>query len=235
MFICLAAFAAAPSYAIAEEEAAAKIEATKDEALFLDRLMMAESGGRLNAKNPRSSALGPFQFIRSTFHDVIMRHFPDLAAEKTDAEIQQLRVDLEVSRQAALIYTRENAVYLNDRGVKPEPGHLRLAFLLGPKGASDVIAAKPETPLADLLSNAALSANPFMQDMTAEELIERSKREAAGLKALPLHKLRKTARKHPEIDVRCNLKLASCKKWLALAKKRLSNKAARQKRKANSS
>lgn len=32
---------------------------------FLDRLMIAESGGRLRRKNPRSTALGPFQFIES--------------------------------------------------------------------------------------------------------------------------------------------------------------------------
>src|SRR5690606_6893021 len=32
---------------------------------FFDRLMMAESGGRLTARNARSTALGPFQFIES--------------------------------------------------------------------------------------------------------------------------------------------------------------------------
>ena len=30
---------------------------------FLDRLMAAESGGRLDAKNPRSTALGPFDSL----------------------------------------------------------------------------------------------------------------------------------------------------------------------------
>ncbi len=121
------------------------IEATDTERLFLDRLMKAELGGQLYAKNPRSSALGPFQFINSTFYDVVMRHFPELAEGKSYAEIQQLRVDMKVARKAALLYTRENAAFLNDRGVKPEPGFLRLAFLLGPGGAHAVISAKPET------------------------------------------------------------------------------------------
>jgi len=37
---------------------------------FLDRLMLAESSGQLDARNPRSTALGPFQFIESTFLEV---------------------------------------------------------------------------------------------------------------------------------------------------------------------
>jgi len=221
-----AAICAAP--AVAAEPAEKPLEATKSEALFLDRLMLAESGGNLYAKNPRSSALGPFQFIHSTFYDLVMRHFPELAEGKSYAEIQQLRVDLEVARKAALIYTRENAVLLNESGVKPEAGFLRLAFLLGPRGAVTVISAKPETPVADLLSGAAIAANPFMASMTAEELIGRAKREAAGLQALPIMASAKSASRIPQIKIRCNLKRASCRKWLALAKKRLARKTARK-------
>ena len=47
---------------------------------FLDRLMGAESAGRSHAKNPRSSALGPFQFINSTFLAVMRRAVPRLCA-----------------------------------------------------------------------------------------------------------------------------------------------------------
>src|SRR5262249_58306119 len=42
---------------------------------FLDHLMRAESGGRDTAANPRSTALGPYQFIKSTFLDLARRHF----------------------------------------------------------------------------------------------------------------------------------------------------------------
>lgn len=203
-------------------------EPTKNEALFLDRLMMTESGGKLHAKNPRSSALGPFQFIHSTFYEVVMRHLPEVADGKSYAEIQALRVDMKVARQAALAYTRQNAVSLNARGVKPEPGFLRLAFLVGPTGAVAVISAKPETPVSALLSAAAIGANPFMRKMTAEQLIDRAKREAAGLKPLPIFASARTAALHPQIKVRCNLKRASCRKWLALAKKRLARKLVRE-------
>jgi hypothetical protein len=200
---------------------------SETEAVFLDRLMKAESGGKLNAKNPRSSALGPFQFIESTFYDVVTRYLPEVAEDKSYAEIQLLRTDLEVSRSAALAYTRQNAAFLNERGIAPEAGFLRLAFLVGPSGAEAVISAKPETPVSDLLSAAALTANPFMKTMSAEQLIERANREAAGLKPLPIVAL-KSAVAHPKINVRCNLKRASCRKWLSLAKKRLARKQAKK-------
>ena len=210
----------------AAEDDKPKPEPTESETLFLERLMMAESGGKLDAKNPRSSALGPFQFIESTFYDVVTRHFPELLEEKTYAQIQQLRMHLETARNAALAYTRENAAYLNDRGITPEPAHLRLAFLLGPGGAETVISAKPETPVSDLLGKSVLAANPFLGRMSAEQLIDRAKREAAGLGPLPVIASAKTATAQPKIKVRCNLERASCRKWFALAKQRLARKAA---------
>jgi hypothetical protein len=224
VLLVLAAFApCAPAHVLAEEQAA-KLEPSESETLFLDRLMMAESGGRLTAKNPNSSALGPFQFIESTFFEVVSRHLPDIAEDKSYAEIQQLRIDLDVARRAALAYTRENAAYLSENGIAPQAGHLRLAFLLGPSGAKAVISAEPDTPLTDLLSGAAIAANPFMADMTAKQLIERTGREAAGLNPLPLTAVAASAAARPQIKVRCNLKLASCRKWLALAKMRIGRK-----------
>jgi hypothetical protein len=216
----------------AQAELAAKAlpaEPTPDEVLFLDRLMMAESGGRLDAKNPRSSALGPFQFIHSTFHDVMSRHFPELTATKSYAELQQLRTDLDISRKAALIYTRENAAFLASRGLNPEPEFLRLAFLLGPGGAHSVISAKGDVPVADLLTASAVEANPFMRSMTAEQLIARAKREADGLKPLKVLAVAKPgAAAQPQIKVRCDLDRPSCRKWLALAKRRASRRVAKK-------
>lgn len=216
-----------PVSSFANDAGKALIEPNESEALFLDRLMMAESGGRLDAKNPRSSALGPFQFIESTFFDIVTRYFPALAEDKPYAEVLQLRVNLEVARNAALAYTRENAAFLNERGIEPEAGFLRLAFLLGPSGAKTVISAKPETPVSELVSSAAIAANPFLNGMTAEQLIQRAKREADGLKPLSIVALNEAKANRPKIKVRCNLKRPSCRKWLALAKKRLARKTAR--------
>ena len=54
---------------------------------FLDRLMMAESGGNDAARNQRSTALGPFQFIKSTFVEVARRHFAEETATLSPSAI----------------------------------------------------------------------------------------------------------------------------------------------------
>ncbi|MGO9546789.1 MAG: hypothetical protein ACLPPF_18580 [Rhodomicrobium sp.] len=199
--------------------------ATESETLFLDRLMAVESGGRLTAKNPATSAYGPFQFLSSTFLDVVQRNFPQLAAGKSAAELLNLRADLAVARNAALIYTRENASYLAANGAPVTATNLRLAFFAGPGAAVKVLAAKPEEPLSNVLSAAALEANPFLKGMTAAGLIDRARREAEGVGSAFNAAAPGSAK--PKIAVRCNLKLVSCRKWLDLAEKRLARKEAR--------
>lgn len=193
---------------------------SEGEKLFLDRLMATESGGRLNAKNPATSAYGPFQFLRQTFLDVVRRNFPELAAGKADAEILELRASLEVSRSAALIYTRENARFLAAHGSPVTAANLRLAFAAGPSGALRVLAANPSEPLANILSPGAIAANPAFGRMTAAALIEACNREAEGAAQL-FSAAPASNTVSLKVDVRCNLKLASCRHWLALAQRRM--------------
>ena len=98
---------------------------------FLDRLMGAESGGHSDAKNPRSTALGAFQFIKSTFLEVARRHFPAELAGLSDKQILELRKDGGFSRRAAEAFSRDNIERLKQRGLDPTFSQLRLAFLLG--------------------------------------------------------------------------------------------------------
>ena len=194
---------------------------SESEKQFLDRLMAAESGGRLSANNPATSARGPFQFLAATFLDVVQRNFPQLVAGKPAAEILNLRADPEVSRLAALIYTRENAHFLAAHGTAVTAANLRLAFFAGPLGAVKVLAAKPEEPVPDILSAAAVEANPFLTHMTAGALIEWANRQAeGGGTQFSVAAARGAQGSKPAIAVSCNLKLASCRKWLALAQKR---------------
>ncbi len=223
----IAALLAAPfGVCLAEASLDLKPAATESETLFLDRLMAAESGGRLTARNPATSAYGPFQFLSTTFLDVIHRNFPLLAAGKSEAELLNLRADLTVARNAALIYTRENASYLAANGASVTATNLRLAFFAGPGAAIKVLAAKPEEPLSNVLSAAALEANPFLRGMTAAGLIERARREAEGVGSA-FNAAAAVNGTKPKIAVHCNLKLASCRKWLALAEKRVAKKEAR--------
>lgn len=196
-------------------------------ATFLDRLMMAESGGRADARNPRSTALGPFQFIESTFLALAKRHFATETEKLTPQQILALRTDPALSRRAAEAYSLENAAILKASDIEPTYPNLRLAFLLGVSGAIKVLKAPPDTPLRAVLSPAVLLANPFMVTMTARSLALRSAREVnqpittrqgvdvpAGT-PLP----RRPAA--PAVVVRCNLMLPSCKRWVALQQAKL--------------
>jgi hypothetical protein len=214
-----------------------KPEMTMDD--FLDRLMIAESGGRDTAKNPLSSATGAFQFIESTFLSVMQRHYPKRVENLSTAQILALRTDRKTARDAARAYTRDNAQILAANGHKPTFPHLRLAFLLGANGAMRILDAKPETPLAPLLGPAVMRANPFMTRLTASGLIARAARDVsldpsaiAGLQPIRDPKTgkiimpRRTASR-PRIRVRCNLALPSCRRWLALKRSRLDRSARR--------
>ena len=189
---------------------------------FLDRLMVAESGGRLDARNPRSTALGPFQFIESTFLGLVRRSFASETTGLTPQQILALRADMAFSRKAAEAYTKENAAVLQSYDVPASYPNLRLAFLLGPAGAARVLKAPPDAPLAGLMSPAVLVANPFMASLTARGLAQRSAREVAqpvtttqGVAVPPGTVLAKRAFA-PAVPVTCNLRLPSCKRWLAL-------------------
>ena len=146
---------------------------------FLDRLMRAESNGLSHAKNPRSSALGPFQFINSTFLAVMRQHFPGDIADLSERGILALRTKHDVARRAAKAFCRDNMAYLMERGVTPTFGHLRLAFLLGPEGAARVLKAPPGRPVPQILEGGVIAANPFMRRMTAADLVARATRDVS--------------------------------------------------------
>lgn len=164
---------------------------------FLDWLMIAESGGRRDARNPRSTAVGPFQFIESTF--------------------------LAVARRAAVAFTQDNADHLAAIGLPSTFTNLRLAHLLGPAGTARILRAPAGSQVALWLGPAAISANPFMAGMRVEDLIARCEREAntdGGLVGRQAVGADSRAAK-PPIAVACDLGLASCRRWLALAERRL--------------
>jgi len=218
-----------PAIVCLAEDSETKLTPTESETLFLDRLMRAESGGPQFAKNRASSALGPFQFLGTTFLDLVRRNFPVVATGKTDAEILALRTDFHVSRDVALIYTRENAIALAGKGKETTAANLRLAFFSGAAGALKILEADPDELVSNLLSGAAIAANPFLRSMTASQLLARASREAEGLgdAAVVTAALPKPPGVQSKIAVRCNIGLASCRHWLALAEKRVAVRAAR--------
>jgi len=194
---------------------------------FLDKLMRAESGGALNARNPRSTAVGPFQFIESTFQELVARHFASETENLAPPAVLALRTDLAFSRRAAAIYTRENAGLLVGNGFEANFRNLRLAFLVGAGGALRILEAQAGEKVSDLLGAAVVRANPFMARMTAADLLERCAREVDGrqeaIAGLPADG-QGAQPQRLKIKVKCKLALASCRKWLALSTARLQSK-----------
>jgi hypothetical protein len=141
---------------------------------FLDRLMAAESGGRLDAKNPRSTALGPFQFIESTFLFVVKEYFPSEVASLTNKQILALRTDMAFSRRAARAYCDHLIFALKNEGLPATTVNVRLAFLVGPAAAVRVLKTTPDQPLKKVLSADAISANPFMSGATVANLVQKA-------------------------------------------------------------
>ena len=196
---------------------------------FLDRLMGAESGGQVQAKNPRSSALGTFQFIKSTFLEIARRHFSKEVEGFVEDKILELRTDPEFARRAAAAFCRDNIGHLQAQGLEPTFADLRLAFLLGPSDAARVLKAEPETPAVQLLSPSVIKANPFMLRMTVTDLRAKSvrdvERDRQGLIAIapqprrrPIARVRPTAHEAllPIVGRTEKCKLASCRKFSAL-------------------
>lgn len=147
---------------------------------ILERIVAAESGGDPYAKNPRSSATGPSQFINSTWLDMMSRHRPDLAAGQTPDAILAMRTDPALSREMTARYAEQNNQTLTNAGIPVTPGNTYLAHFAGPQGAVKVLQADPSTPAGDILGAAVVKANPFLASMTAGDLAAWASKKMGG-------------------------------------------------------
>lgn len=147
----------------------------------VDRIVQIESGGRANAKNPKSTATGAGQFIERTWLDMIDRYRPELAEGKTRAEILALRTDPALSREMTARYASENAQYLESRGVSATPAATYLAHFLGPGGAVAVLRADSGTSVDVLLEKGVINANAgILKGKTAGQIAAWAERRMSG-------------------------------------------------------
>lgn len=144
------------------------------------RIMGVESGGRADARNPLSSATGGGQFIDSTWLEMMRKNRPDLVAGKTPEQILAMRGDWNLSRDMTEAYARSNGEQLRAAGMPVTAGSVRLAHLLGPAGAKTVMSTGANVPLAEVLPQNVLAANPFMRDMNAGTLRRWADRQMTG-------------------------------------------------------
>ncbi|GAM99168.1 flagellar protein FlgJ [alpha proteobacterium U9-1i] len=148
------------------------------DATGVDFSLLVETARRESAFNPNaragtSSATGLFQFIDSTWLDMVRRHGaqhglgPQAAAlqqganAETRREILALRTDPELSARMAGELARENAEALQSRlGRAPNAGELYAAHVMGVGGASRLIeAATQGAPDASVLFPREAAAN----------------------------------------------------------------------------
>jgi hypothetical protein len=164
--------------------------------------LLVETARRESALNPNaqastSSASGLFQFIESTWLDMVRRHGADhgLGAEasalqnganaQTRRNILALRSDPEISARMAGELTRENAATLQARlGRAPNAGELYAAHVMGPGGALRLIeAAQQGAPNAVSLFPREAAANRGLfyangQPRSAQGLLDRLQLDA---------------------------------------------------------
>jgi len=235
---------------------------------FLDRLMAAESGGYQYKKNRRSTALGPFQFIESTFLFVVKRHFASEIAGLSERQVLALRTDMAFSRRAATAYANDLMSALKDSGLPVTTANVRLAFLVGPFAAVRVLRTRPNQPLRRVLSAEAVAANPYMSGATVAMLVRKAgtdvgatapgrpeplkgepaaaavdlgrepagtlaalsgelptkaatlEREPAGTPVAPEGEPTAAPPTDVPFDIKCEIGLASCRKWIALQERK---------------
>lgn len=149
---------------------------------YLLQTAIRESSLNPTAKAQTSSATGLFQFIESTWLEVMKDEGPRLGYQKyADAittngegdlvikdkalrqEVLALREDPQIAADMAAAFTRKNGAYLYERyGRMPSPGELYIAHFMGARGASaffDAGLTDPDQVAAKLFPKQA-RANP---------------------------------------------------------------------------
>ncbi len=174
------------------------------DATGVDFSLLLETARRESALNPQaragtSSATGLFQFIDSTWLDMVRRHGADHglgeqasalqqgADPATRREILALRNDPELSARMAAELARENAQTLQSRlGRAPNAGELYAAHVMGSGGAIRLIeAAQSGAPSAAAIFPREAAANRGLfyvngAPRSAEALLQRLNLDASA-------------------------------------------------------
>ncbi len=143
---------------------------------YLVNQAAAESNFKASAKAVTSSATGLYQFIDSTWLNMIERYGDDYGIEtqgKSKKEILDMRNDPKTSSFMAAAFASENEKYLNTNwGGKVGATELYFAHFMGASGAASFLNARDENPMqnaADLFPRAArANRNVFYDSETGK-------------------------------------------------------------------
>jgi hypothetical protein len=136
---------------------------------FIAKTHHAENAtGNVNARNPESSASGPWQFTDGTFRDYHKKVLgTDPGAHPSDA----VKNDPATQKRLMDALTRDNAEHLASIGEAVNEGNLYLEHFLGRGDAARVFKAGADTPIERVLSADVLRRNSFLKGKSASETI----------------------------------------------------------------
>ena len=145
---------------------------------YEDRIIMDESGGNTNARNPLSSAGGAGQFLDGTWMEFAAAH-PELFKGMTRDQILAAKFNLELSKKAARWYAEQNTPILTRAGVDPTEANLALSHKYGPGGAIQLLTAyraNPNTPMPAVVSEDVIKRNPDLASRTVGDVVAATER-----------------------------------------------------------
>ena len=135
------------------------------------RQALESGGGKADAANPNSSALGPDQFIKDTWLGLVGRYKPEWADGLTEKELLALRTDPAKSAEMVAHFDQENAQALRLSGMPVTNETLYASHHFGPGKGVQFAKAGGDTPMADILTPAQMRANSYLDGLTKDQAI----------------------------------------------------------------
>lgn len=136
---------------------------------YTDRMVQMESGGDQTARNPRSTATGAGQFIDSTWLQFAEAN-PALFQGMSRDQVLAARNNPGLSRRAVEWYRQHNLAALQQAGLPANDGTAALAHRFGPQGAAALLRADPTAPVAGVVGEQVMAANPDLAGRTVGQV-----------------------------------------------------------------
>lgn len=147
---------------------------------LVNQIIVVESGGRADAANRNSTAVGLGQFINSTWLRMMRQYRPDLVRTMGRSELLALRLNPDMSREMVRNLARENEAYLRSRGHEITAGRLYLAHFLGMTGADKALRANPNDTVLNVMGADVVESNKFLRNMKISDIWAWADRKMRG-------------------------------------------------------